>query len=370
MYAGFSHPGLRDATPAATSSSCWCRRRSCTRCRPISRWRRRARTSSISAPSCAPCSPRCRSSRWSHDVRRRRRDRHRARGAEERRCATGCAGHRAACRARSAADFVARSRRSGRDQPQAIRAGLQAASRRCPTNRPRSPPGRRAGEPICCGVPRAARRQAGRLRRLARRRAVLPALIPAAGRRRHADLLRRVHRLPLHLRRQARQRQPGGDAAPRRLRAGEAVLLYYGAGSLRARERLLDPVGLEAIEAVRAARRARWSWRPPPTRSASSCSRSASAMRCAGVVSLEDIAPPRRRRTSTGRTTMPPLPDAKRDIGGVQGGGARAIQDRTMKPFGAAVGKLLRSRDNPRGAPDLVDRARRARRARRSAPRW
>ena len=32
----------------------------------------------------------------------------------------------------------------------------------------------------------------------------------------------------------------------------------------------------------------------------------------------------------------------------------RDFQDHTLKPFGAAVGKLLRSPDNPRGAPDLI----------------
>jgi acrylyl-CoA reductase (NADPH)/3-hydroxypropionyl-CoA dehydratase/3-hydroxypropionyl-CoA synthetase len=32
----------------------------------------------------------------------------------------------------------------------------------------------------------------------------------------------------------------------------------------------------------------------------------------------------------------------------------RDFQDRTLKPFGAAVGALLRSPDNPRGAPDLI----------------
>jgi acrylyl-CoA reductase (NADPH)/3-hydroxypropionyl-CoA dehydratase/3-hydroxypropionyl-CoA synthetase len=32
----------------------------------------------------------------------------------------------------------------------------------------------------------------------------------------------------------------------------------------------------------------------------------------------------------------------------------RAFQERTTKPFGAAVGRVLRSADNPRGAPDLI----------------
>ncbi len=50
---------------------------------------------------------------------------------------------------------------------------------------------------------------------------------------------------------------------------------------------------------------------------------------------------------------MPRLADAKRDIETFRAG-VRDFQDRTLKPFGAAVGALLRSPDNPRGAPDLI----------------
>jgi acrylyl-CoA reductase (NADPH)/3-hydroxypropionyl-CoA dehydratase/3-hydroxypropionyl-CoA synthetase len=32
----------------------------------------------------------------------------------------------------------------------------------------------------------------------------------------------------------------------------------------------------------------------------------------------------------------------------------RDYQDKTLKPFGAAVGRILSSADNPRGAPDLI----------------
>jgi acrylyl-CoA reductase (NADPH) / 3-hydroxypropionyl-CoA dehydratase / 3-hydroxypropionyl-CoA synthetase len=72
----------------------------------------------------------------------------------------------------------------------------------------------------------------------------------------------------------------------------------------------------------------------------------------AGVVSLEDI----RRRQGENfdwPKTMPRLADAKRDIEAFRHG-VRDFQDRTLKPFGAAVGALLRSPDNPRGAPDLI----------------
>jgi acrylyl-CoA reductase (NADPH)/3-hydroxypropionyl-CoA dehydratase/3-hydroxypropionyl-CoA synthetase len=72
----------------------------------------------------------------------------------------------------------------------------------------------------------------------------------------------------------------------------------------------------------------------------------------AGVVSLEDI----RRRAGENfdwPTTMPRLADARQDIETFRRA-VRDFQDRTLKPFGAAVGALLRSPDNPRGAPDLI----------------
>jgi acrylyl-CoA reductase (NADPH)/3-hydroxypropionyl-CoA dehydratase/3-hydroxypropionyl-CoA synthetase len=50
---------------------------------------------------------------------------------------------------------------------------------------------------------------------------------------------------------------------------------------------------------------------------------------------------------------MPRLPDARADIE-VFKAAVRDYQDRVMKPFGSAVGKILRSPDNPRGAPDLI----------------
>ena len=50
---------------------------------------------------------------------------------------------------------------------------------------------------------------------------------------------------------------------------------------------------------------------------------------------------------------MPRLPDAKSDIESFKAA-VRDYQDRVMKPFGSAVGRILRSPDNPRGAPDLI----------------
>ncbi len=50
---------------------------------------------------------------------------------------------------------------------------------------------------------------------------------------------------------------------------------------------------------------------------------------------------------------MPRLPDAKSDIEAFKTA-VRDYQDRVIKPFGSAVGSILRSADNPRGAPDLI----------------
>ena len=145
----------------------------------------------------------------------------------------------------------------------------------------------------------------------------------------------------------------GGSAPPETMlqragaRAGEAVLLYYGPNSTA----LLDATGLEMIEAVRAI----------GARTVVACSTDAQREfvqslgfedAVAGVVSLEDI----RRRQGANfdwPSTMPRLADAKKDIETFRTG-VRDFQDRTLKPFGAAVGALLRSPDNPRGAPDLI----------------
>ncbi len=130
-------------------------------------------------------------------------------------------------------------------------------------------------------------------------------------------------------------------------RAGEAVLLYYGPNSTE----LLDATGLEMIEAVRAiGARAVVATSSDAQREFVQSLGFEDAV--AGVVSLEDI---RRRKGEDfdWPVTMPRLADAKRDIEAFRRG-VRDFQERTLKPFGAAVGALLRSPDNPRGAPDLI----------------
>jgi len=130
-------------------------------------------------------------------------------------------------------------------------------------------------------------------------------------------------------------------------RAGEAVLLYYGPDSTA----LLDSTGLEMIEAVRAIG-ARTVVATATDAQREFVQSLGFEDAVAGVVSLEDI----RRRQGDNfdwPTTMPRLADAKTDIDTFRHG-VRDFQDRTLKPFGAAVGALLRSPDNPRGAPDLI----------------
>lgn len=144
-----------------------------------------------------------------------------------------------------------------------------------------------------------------------------------------------------------------GSASPEtmlrraRLRAGEAVLLYYGVGSAE----LQDRVGLEAIEAVRAA------GGRLVVATASDAQREfvqslgfGDAVR--GVVSIEEI----RRKEGADfdwPDALPAMPDSKRDTAKFKEA-VRQFQERTMKPFGGAIGRWLRSADNPRGYPDLI----------------
>ena len=131
------------------------------------------------------------------------------------------------------------------------------------------------------------------------------------------------------------------------LRAGEAVLLYYGVGD----PALLDAVGLEAIEAVRA------SGARLVVATATDAQREfvqslgfGDAVR--GVVSLEEI----RRKEGADfdwPAALPPMPDAKRETAKFKEA-VRLYQERTMKPFGGAIGRYLRSADDPRGYPDLI----------------
>ncbi len=134
-----------------------------------------------------------------------------------------------------------------------------------------------------------------------------------------------------------------------RARAGEAVLVYYGVG-LGAGE-LVDSAGLEAIEAA-AARSARIciATRTDTQREFVQSLGFGDAVR--GVVSIEELL-----RRGGGEfewpDTMPLLPDVRKDSAAFRDA-VRSFQERTIKPFGTAVGRVLRSADNPRGAPELI----------------
>jgi acrylyl-CoA reductase (NADPH) / 3-hydroxypropionyl-CoA dehydratase / 3-hydroxypropionyl-CoA synthetase len=125
------------------------------------------------------------------------------------------------------------------------------------------------------------------------------------------------------------------------------VLIFYGPHS----RALADPMGLEMIEAARAigARTVVVTTTDGQREFILSLGFEDAV---AGVVSLEGI-----KRREGGNfdwpDTMPRLPVARENIETFRDA-VRDFQDRTLKPFGGAVGKLLRSPDNPRGAPDIV----------------
>ena len=146
--------------------------------------------------------------------------------------------------------------------------------------------------------------------------------------------------------------KPGG-ASPEKmlrraaLRGGEAVLIYYGPRTTG----LLDETGLEMIEAAR-----RFNARTVIATTTDGQREFLQSLgledAIEGIVSLEAI----RRREGNNflwPDTMPRLPDAREDIETFKAA-VRDYQDRVMKPFGSAIGKILRSPDNPRGAPDLI----------------
>ena len=131
------------------------------------------------------------------------------------------------------------------------------------------------------------------------------------------------------------------------LRGGESVLLYYGPNS----RDLADETGLEMIEAARLfkARIVVVSTTDGQREFLQSLGLEESIE---GVVSLETL----KRRDGANflwPDTLPRLPDAKQDIENFKIG-VRDYQQKTMKPFGTAIGKLLRSPGNPRGVPDIV----------------
>ena len=132
-----------------------------------------------------------------------------------------------------------------------------------------------------------------------------------------------------------------------KLRGGEAVLLFYGP---RSRE-LADPTGLEMIEAARAAK-ARTVVVTTTDGQREFLQSLGFEDAIAGIVSLEDL---KRRQGDQFEwpDAMPRLTPARDDIETFRAE-VRDYQERTLKPFGAAVGRLLRSPDNPRGSPDLI----------------
>ena len=146
--------------------------------------------------------------------------------------------------------------------------------------------------------------------------------------------------------------KPGASTAEALLqkagaRGGEAILIFYGPNSTA----LADATGLEMIEAARGigARTVVVTTTDGQREFILSLGFEDAV---AGVVSLEGI----KRREGANfdwPDTMPRLPVARADIEAFREA-VREFQDKTLKPFGSAVGKLLRSPDNPRGAPDIV----------------
>jgi acrylyl-CoA reductase (NADPH) / 3-hydroxypropionyl-CoA dehydratase / 3-hydroxypropionyl-CoA synthetase len=139
------------------------------------------------------------------------------------------------------------------------------------------------------------------------------------------------------------------------LHAGEAVLIYYGVEvnheAHEGARHLVDPAGLEAIEAARAlgARIVAVTMTDAQREFVLSLGFGASLR---GVVSIEEL----QRRFGEEfdwPATMPDLPDSKRDPQGLKEA-VRRYNDLTFKPLGSAVGTYLRSADNPRGYPDLI----------------
>jgi acrylyl-CoA reductase (NADPH)/3-hydroxypropionyl-CoA dehydratase/3-hydroxypropionyl-CoA synthetase len=153
------------------------------------------------------------------------------------------------------------------------------------------------------------------------------------------------------------------------LRAGEAVLIYYGVDERRTTKderqttngagpfpvsrppSLVDQVGLEAIEAARVmgSRIVVVTYTDAQREFVLSLGFGASLK---GVVSLEEL----HRRFGDEfdwPKTMPPLPDARADLQAFKES-VRRFNDLTFKPLGGAVGAYLRSADNPRGYPDLI----------------
>ena len=137
------------------------------------------------------------------------------------------------------------------------------------------------------------------------------------------------------------------------LRAGEAVLVFYGTDT--AADGIVDAVGLEAIEAAQelGANIVVAAYTDAQKEFVLSLGFGEAVK---GVISIAEI-----ERKEGGNfdwpTTFPDLPDSKGNTEAFKEV-IRTFNDRTLKPFGLPVGSYLRSPDNPRGYPDLIfDRA-------------
>ena len=132
--------------------------------------------------------------------------------------------------------------------------------------------------------------------------------------------------------------KPGAAAASEMLaradvRPNEGVLVYYGGAGED------DAVGLESIEAaIRSGARV-----VVATATDAQAERLERSHRLHGRVSLEKLA------KTAGLRWPEAMPDYDLDRDGF-----REYQERTLKPFGLAVGRLLATADNPRGNPDVI----------------
>ena len=153
--------------------------------------------------------------------------------------------------------------------------------------------------------------------------------------------------------------KPGASTAQEmlrraKLRAGEAVLLYYGTPDAVDESGIVDATGLEAIEAARqmGGRCVVVTYTDAQREFVQSLGYGDLVK---GVVSLQTI----KRREGDDfdwpmlEGGMPPLPDPKTETEAFKEA-VRQFNDRIFKPIGAAIGGFLRTLDNPRGYPDLV----------------
>jgi acrylyl-CoA reductase (NADPH)/3-hydroxypropionyl-CoA dehydratase/3-hydroxypropionyl-CoA synthetase len=139
-----------------------------------------------------------------------------------------------------------------------------------------------------------------------------------------------------------------------KLRAGEAVLLYYGTPGSLDESGIVDSVGLEAIEAARhmGGRCVVVTYTDAQREFVQSLGYGDLVK---GVVSIQSI---KRREGDDFEWPMLEggmfdLPDPKTETEAFKEA-VRLFNDRILKPIGSAVGSFLRTLDNPRGYPDLI----------------